>query len=78
MANKMAMTVNGVTTTNKPGQEQYESFTRKVGRKAKKYCQYDYRSPDGELFSCIRKSLEECRKARDEWENERGKAGDSK
>lgn len=29
--------------------------------------QYDYRSTDGELFSCIASSLEEARKRRDDW-----------
>jgi len=41
------MTKNGVTTTNAPGQEQYETFTRKVGGKSKKYFAYDYRDADG-------------------------------
>lgn len=65
------MTVNGVTTTKAPGQEQYETFTRKVGAKTKKYIQYDYRHTDGELFSCIRPTLEACRAARDEWLEQR-------
>ncbi len=60
----MAMTVNGVTTTNTPGQEQYETFKRN----RKTYVQYDYRHPNGELFSCVRPTLEACRAARDEWE----------
>lgn len=63
----MSMTVNGATTTKTPGQEQYSFFTRKVGGKSKKYCQYDYRHTDGELFSCVKPSLEACRAARDEW-----------
>lgn len=61
------MTVNGVTTTKAPGQEQYETFTRKVGRQAKKYVQYDYRHTDGELFSCVKPTLDACRTARDAW-----------
>ena len=65
------MTVNGVTTTNTPGQEQYETFTRRVGGKSKKYVQYDYRHPDGELFSCVKPTLAACRAARDEWEQRR-------
>ena len=59
----MKMTVNGVTTTNAPGQEQYEEFT--AARNT--YIQYDYRHTDGELFSCIRKTLDACRAKRDEW-----------
>jgi len=62
-----AMTVNGVSTTRKPGQEQYETFMRKVGRKSKRFVQYDFRDHDGELFGCIRPTLAECRKARDAW-----------
>jgi len=30
--------------------------------------QCDYRPPtDGELFSCVKPTLDECREARDEW-----------
>ncbi len=30
--------------------------------------QYDYRHPtDGELFSCVKPTLDECRAARDKW-----------
>ena len=47
-----------------PGQEQYENYR---GFDKKLLVQYDYRVRDGELFSCVRKSLEECRKARDAW-----------
>nr|WP_092364122.1 DUF3873 family protein [Enterocloster lavalensis] len=36
--------------------------------------QYDYRAEDGELFSCVRQSLEECRAARDRWAENREKA----
>ncbi len=62
-----AMTVNGVSTTTAPGQEQYTHFTRRIGRKSKRYCQYDYRLTSGELFSCIKPTLDACRAARDEW-----------
>ena len=67
----MAMTENGVTTANTPGMEQYETFTRKVGGKTKKHCQYDYRHNNGELFSCVKPTLEACRAARDEWLNKK-------
>lgn len=67
----MAMSQNGVTTTRTPGQEQYEYYTVPArmtrDRKSHKRCQYDYRAPDGELFSCTAKSLEECRAKRDAW-----------
>ena len=62
------MTVNGATTTNTPG---HETFTRRVGGKSKKYAAYDYRHPDGELFSCTKPTLAACRAARDEWEQRR-------
>lgn len=61
------MTVNGVSTTTTPGQEQYEFYHSGFGRKRRKRCQYDYRDMDGELFSCVRDTLEECRKERDAW-----------
>lgn len=63
----MAMTVGGVTTTKTPGQEQYETFTRKVGRQTKKYYSYDYRHTDGQLFGCVKPTLKACRVARDIW-----------
>lgn len=65
------MTVNGVTTTKTPGQEQYEKFSRKSGGKTKTYFSYDYRDLDGELFSCVKPTLEACREARDKWIDER-------
>ena len=65
------MTANGVTTTNRPGQEQYEEFQRKVGGKMKTFFSYDFRDHDGELFSCVRPTLEACRAARDAWVDEK-------
>ena len=47
------------------GQEQHETFKSSVTRK--KAVQYDYRDTDGELFSCVRPTLESCRAARDAW-----------
>jgi len=47
------------------GQEQYEAFKSSIARK--KAVQYDYRDTDGELFSCVRPTLESCRAARDAW-----------
>lgn len=66
------MTVNGITTTKALGQEQYETFTRKIGRKSKKYVSYDYRHTDGELFSCVKPTLEACREARNAWMENKG------
>lgn len=48
-----------------PGDEQHEYYKDRVLRKRR--CQYDYRSTDGRLFSCVRPTLEACRAARDEW-----------
>lgn len=63
MATKM--TVNGVSTTQ-VGQEKYETFCidRRTHRKA---VQYDFRDHDGELFSCVRPTLKDCRAERDKW-----------
>ena len=43
-----------------PGEEQYEEYK---GRKV----QYDYRTIDGTLFSCVDISLENCRTKRNKW-----------
>jgi hypothetical protein len=63
----MAMNKNGVSTTKEIGTEQFVEFESKVGGKRRRYFQYDYRHYDGELFSCVKKTLEACRAARDEW-----------
>jgi len=47
------------------GQEQYETFKSRATRK--KAVQYDYRHINGELFSCVKLTIEACRAARDEW-----------
>lgn len=57
-----------------PGEEQQEVFFSGVGRRRKKMVQYDYRAADGELFSCVRLSLEACRRARNEWLTASGRA----
>lgn len=49
----------------KNGQEQYEEFYSDISNK--KLIQYDYRHYNGELYSVVKKSLEECRIAKDEW-----------
>ncbi|CDN30640.1 hypothetical protein BN938_0535 [Mucinivorans hirudinis] len=38
----------------------------RLSRKSR-YCQYDYRHTDGELFSTVAPTLEQCRAKRDEW-----------
>lgn len=66
-----SMSEGGVSTT-KSGEEKYEKFTTRVGRKSRTMYQYDYRTPDGELFSCVAPSLESCRAKRDAWLEKRG------
>ena len=48
-----------------------------VGRRKRTLVQYDYRHPaDGELFSCVKPTLDECRTARDKWlTTKKGKGG---
>ena len=64
---KNKITANGVSTTKAPGQEQYQKFTNGTGIRKKSYIQYYYRHLDGELFSCIKPTLEACRAARNAW-----------
>ena len=53
---------NGVSTCA-PGEEQYE--IAHVGRLA--YVQYDFRHPDGELFTTTAPNLKTARDRRDKW-----------
>lgn len=62
---KGEMTVNGVSTAQ-AGQEKYEYF-RPAHRPKETFVQYDYRTPGGELFSCVKPTLQECRECRDKW-----------
>lgn len=57
----MKTDVNGISQCQ-PGCENYETFTHR----RKKFYQYEYRADDGELFTCVKPTLSECRKARDE------------
>lgn len=57
------MTVNGVSVCT-TGQESYERFEARQG---KWFYQYDYRHTDGELFSVVLPTLDECRARRDKW-----------
>ena len=59
------MTINGVSTCTEAGTEKYERFQLSVGRRT--LVQYDYRHTDGELYSCVKPTLDECRAARDKW-----------
>ena len=57
------MTVTGVSVCP-TGEERHEYFTPA-------FAQYDYRHTDGELFSCVAPTLEECRRRRDQWLNKK-------
>lgn len=59
----MKTDINGRSTC-KPGQENYETFGSKDKREM---VQYDYRTPDGILFSTVAPTLEICRERRDQW-----------
>lgn len=54
---------HGCSTCPK-GQEKYEMYTDSRGKEC---VQYDYRTEDGELFSCVSPDLETCRQRRDTW-----------
>lgn len=58
----------GCSVCKNPGQEKYETY---IDYRDIKRCQYDFRDYDGELFSTVKKTLEECRRARNEWLNEK-------
>ena len=59
------MTINGVSTCQTAGTEKYEKYQTTIRRKRTALFQYDYRHTDGELFSCVRPTLEECRHLRE-------------
>ena len=65
------MTENGISVCPR-GEERHEYFTPAFARRTKKrFCQYDYRHTDGELFSCVAPTLVECHRKRDEWLNKK-------
>ena len=68
------MTINGVSTCIEAGTEKYEKLQTGIGRRKRTLVQYDYRHMDGELFACVKPTLDECRAARDKWlNNKQGK-----
>ena len=70
------MTINGVSTCTEAGTEKYERFQSGIGRRKRTLVQYDYRHTDGELFACVKPTLDECRTARNKWrERKAGKGG---
>ena len=60
------MTINGVSTCTEAGTEKYERFQLGIGRR---------RHTDGELYSCVKTTLDECRTARDKWLTAKGGRG---
>jgi hypothetical protein len=58
---------NGCSVCAK-GEEKYTSFSP-AHRPDELFYQYDYRHKDGELFSTVAPSLEQCRSKRDKWLN---------
>ena len=64
---------NGISVCQ-AGEEKYVYFdlTPRPRRKSR-YCQYDYRTSDGELFSTVAPTLEQCREKRDLWLNTKNK-----
>ena len=57
---------NGVSITQRPGEEKFVIF-RSGAFKGRTFFQYDYRHTDMALFSTVAKTLDECRRRRDEW-----------
>ena len=57
---------NGVSITQTPGEEKFVKC-RLGAFRGQIYYQYDYRHTDGELFACVKPTLDECRTARDKW-----------
>ena len=66
------MTQNGISTTQ-AGQEQYETFySAHRGRKVSRVM-YDYKTAEGDLFSVVAPTLQECHLKGDEWFAKRNK-----
>lgn len=62
----MKTDVNGCSTCQ-VGEEHYEYFKPRVMARYDTMCQYDYRHTNGELFSCVRHTLAQCRQEMSEW-----------
>ena len=65
----MKSDINGCSVCDK-GQESYEYYTSSLIKKDGshiKLLQYDYRTIDGKLFSCIAKSLTKARLLKNKW-----------
>lgn len=60
----MKSDMNGCSTCP-PGQEQWEEYRSPITRKM--YIQYEYRTQDGALFSCVAPTLDVARTRRSVW-----------
>ena len=60
----MKADVKGCSTC-KSGEERYEKFYNKILKKY--FYQYEYRSKEGALFSCVAATLEQCRDKKNRW-----------
>jgi len=65
------MTENGISTTLNPGNAKHEIFRSLT--KGTDLCQYDYRHFDGQLFSCVLPTLQDCQKACKYWKRKQPK-----
>ena len=72
------MTINGVSTCTEAGTEKYEKFQTGIGRRKRTLVQYDYRHTDGELYSGVKPTLDECRATRDKWGMAKGGKEDNR
>jgi len=59
----MKKDVNGCST--KKGQESYQYFSSRTGKKT--FVQYDYRTPEGKLFTCVSENLSLARQQKNIW-----------
>lgn len=60
----MKTDVRGASTCP-AGEENYETYCDNILKRPA--VQYDYRTPEGRLFSTVAFSLEKCRERRDKW-----------
>ena len=70
------MPCNGERPCTDDGTEKDGRFQPGCGRRKRTLVQYANRHTDGELFACVKPTLDECRTARNKWLNaKQGKEG---
>ena len=69
------MTINGVSTCQSAGTENYEKFQTGIDRRKRTLVQYDYRHTDGELFSCVKPHIRRMSSRTGQVANGKGKEG---